>query len=52
MIIIDSSEEEEKERTEEYKEVEKICKKGQEVKRKIFTGTVLYFTLCQMYWVP
>ena len=40
VIIVDSSEEEEEEMTEEDKEVEKIIKKGQEVKRKILTGTV------------
>ena len=43
---MDSCEEEE-----EDKEVEKIIKKGQEAKRKILTGTVLYFTLCQMCWM-
>ena len=52
MIIVDSLEEEEEERTEEDKEVEKNFKKGQEVKRKILTGTVLYFTLCRMCWMP
>ena len=35
---MDSLEEEEGERTEEDKEVEKIFKKGQEAKRKILTG--------------
>ena len=38
MIIVDSLEEEEEERTEEDKEVENIIKKGQEAKRKILTG--------------
>ena len=41
MIIINSLEEEEEERTEEDQEVERIFKKGQETKRKILTGTVL-----------
>ena len=45
VIIVYSSEEEEEERTEEDKEVEKIFKKGQEVKRKILTGTV-----CRRCW--
>ena len=35
---MDSLEEEEEERTEEDKEVEKIFKKGQEAKRRILTG--------------
>ena len=38
VIILDSLEEEEEERMEEDKEVEKIFKKGQEAKRKILTG--------------
>ena len=38
VIIVDSLEEEEEERTEKDKEVEKIFKKGQEAKRKILTG--------------
>ena len=42
MIVVDSSEEEEEAATEEDKEVEQIFKKGQETKRKILTGTVLY----------
>ena len=40
VIIVDSLEEEEEERMEEDKEVEKIFKKGQEAKRKILTGIV------------
>ena len=39
---MDSPEEEEEERMEEEQEVERIFKKGQETKRKILTGTVLY----------
>ena len=42
VIVVDSSEEEEEARMEEDKEVEQIFKKGQEMKRKILTGTVLY----------
>ena len=49
---MDSSEEEGKERTEEDKEVERIFKKGQETKRKILTGTVLYCTLCRTCQTP
>ena len=39
---MDSSEEQEEKAMEEDKEVECIMKKGQEMKRKILTGTVLY----------
>ena len=52
VIIIDSLEEEGAERTEEDKVVGKIFKKGQEAKRKILTGTVLYFTLCRTCQMP
>ena len=42
VIVVDSLEEEEEEQTEEDQEVERIFKKGQETKKKILTGTVLY----------
>ena len=42
VIVVNSLEEEEEARMEEDQEVEHIFKKGQEMKRKILTGTVLY----------
>ena len=47
VIVVDSSEEEEEARTEEDKEVERIFKKGQEMKRKILIATVLLCQTCQ-----